>query len=268
MVEELIVDKAESRRCRLNQEAFVFPYDLGPTRNWELIMGKRWRTWFCPSRAQCNGFWPPLREGSRHFDLSMEQLAQKAYRLSTSFVVPVTRSFGGIGIRRCCCCGFYWCRIARQFGCGVACSGPLCGEPHLVVQPGDRVLASHREAHWFFGRIDTASEGTEGWFPRDCADADGVQQYQVPHERQLQGEWRTSRGLILKVSRVLVSMKDTSTVYVLKEEEGSTKLLGCSLEHCDGETATWVNGDKWHRQEGTDTEKRSLEPRREPKKDV
>eukprot|EP00419_Tripos_fusus_P002995 CAMPEP_0172673544 /NCGR_PEP_ID=MMETSP1074-20121228/12209_1 /TAXON_ID=2916 /ORGANISM="Ceratium fusus, Strain PA161109" /LENGTH=268 /DNA_ID=CAMNT_0013490857 /DNA_START=789 /DNA_END=1595 /DNA_ORIENTATION=+ len=268
MVEELIVDKAESRRCRLKQESFAFPYDLGSDRNWELIMGKHWLTWFCPARAQCNGFWPPLRKGSHPFDLSMEQLAQKAYKLSASFIVPVKKEFAGIGNQNCCCCGYFWCRLLCQFGCGAACSGPLCGEPHLVVQPGDQVLASHREAHWFFGRVDTAAEGTEGWFPRDCADVDNIQKCQVPHQRQMQGEWRTSRGLIIKVSSILVSVEETAAIYILKEEGGFTKLLGCNLEHCDGQTARWSNGDEWHRQPDTEKGKHSLELEQEPKKNV
>jgi len=267
MVEELIVDKAESRRYRLKQEAFVFPYDLGSSGNWELIMGKRWLTWFCPARAQCNGFWPPLKEGSHHFDLSMEQLAQKAYKLSASLTVPVTKAFN-FGIRRCCCCGYYWFRLSCKLGCGVACSGPLCGDPYLVVQPGDRVLANHREAHWFFGRVDTAAEGTEGWFPRDCADADNIQKYQVPHEKQLQGEWRTSRGLRVKVSTVLVSVEHAPAIYVLKKEGGFTMLLGCNLEQCDGQTVRWSNGDEWHRQGDTENENHSSELKSEPKKDV
>jgi len=158
--------------------------------------------------------------------------------------------------------------LSCQFGYGVACTGPPCGDPYLVVQPGDRVLATHREAHWFFGRVDRAAEGREGWFPRDCADVDNVRKYQVPHERYLQGEWRTLRGLRVKVRTVLVSVEHAPTIYILKEEGGLTKLLGCNLERCDGQTLKWSNGDEWHRQGDTETEKHSSALSSEPKKDV
>ncbi|CAK0911431.1 unnamed protein product, partial [Prorocentrum cordatum] len=73
-VEELVDEKAHARRTKCLQEAkFVFPYDLGPQRNWELVMGARGFQWLLPVRPSLPGydsFWPPVQPGSGPFDLT------------------------------------------------------------------------------------------------------------------------------------------------------------------------------------------------------
>eukprot|EP00443_Scrippsiella_acuminata_P101255 CAMPEP_0115583368 /NCGR_PEP_ID=MMETSP0272-20121206/6137_1 /TAXON_ID=71861 /ORGANISM="Scrippsiella trochoidea, Strain CCMP3099" /LENGTH=108 /DNA_ID=CAMNT_0003018379 /DNA_START=358 /DNA_END=681 /DNA_ORIENTATION=+ len=107
MVEELIVDKAKGRRHDSKEAQFNFPYDLGTARNWEEIMGRRWITWFLPVKFGGEAVWPTLCEGAGHFDLSVEQLAQKANKLARSISVQAVADFDSGETSRCFC--RYWC---------------------------------------------------------------------------------------------------------------------------------------------------------------
>mmetsp|Transcript_143832 Transcript_143832/g.400880 ORF Transcript_143832/g.400880 Transcript_143832/m.400880 type:complete len:498 (+) Transcript_143832:56-1549(+) len=246
MVEELIVDKADMRRGHYGEHGFVYPYDLGTHGNWELVMGRKRLWWLCPVPPQSDGHWPPLREGSGPFDLSTEQLAQKAYKLSKSVVMPVVRAHAIS--QRCSCCLSSWCRTACQFGCGTACDGPPCGEPLLTVRPGDWVLVSQREEQWLLGRALAAGlEGPEGWIPRACVNVEECKKYEVPHQRQLQGEWLTATGQTVRVSGAIVAVVARHVPHVLRAEGTTTTLLGCQLRECDGSTARWSSGDVWRR---------------------
>lgn len=267
MVEELIADKAEVRRAAHGERPFVYPYDLGSKQNWAEIMGNGRFAWLCPVRALPDGHWPTLKEGSGHFDISTEQLAQKAYKLSKSFVMSVACGYNGPHRLHCCC--WHWCRILCRFGCGAACSSPPCGEPHLAVRPGDRVLVSHREAQWLYGRsMANGLEGPEGWFPRSCVDAERSKKYEVPHQHKLQGEWEIQAGRVAKVSGPVVHVTKARVPYLLREDGDATCLLGCRLLECGGETARWSNGEVWQRPVGMTEERGPARQAVEPKKDI
>lgn len=265
MVEEMIVEKAEMRRnfstfdadapsLPLANQPVQFPYDLGSKQNWRLVMGKsRWHWWF-PLRFSSDAVWPELKEGTGHFDLPAEQLAQKAMKLSKSVVIPVAKGYKGNW--NCCsttaCRLHYWCHLCCHYGCGTACSGPCCDELHLTVQPGDSIVVSHREEYWLMGRVllsdSEGPDGPEGWVPSCCVDAKGARKFQVPLQRRLQGEWCTRAGPTVVLGPIVTVARRPSP-YVLRKEGQVTTLLGCELEECDGASARWSSGDVWTRPE-------------------
>lgn len=247
MVEDRIVSKAEARRFAQGENRFVFPYDHGTKKNWEEIMGHYWSSWLLPVVATrsrgSSGFWPLVRSGSGSFDLSTEQLAQKAHKLGNFVVMPVVRDFRGerwylwhfcVSLCRC-----EWC---------TACFCNGCCEPRLTLRKGDRVFVNYQGQGWLFGHVfESGAMGPGGWFSARCVKEAGATHYEVPHQRLLQGIWESSTGRTVKVSGLVACVSPTGTPFVFREEAESTVLTGCRLEACDGTFAKWSNGDTWVR---------------------
>lgn len=243
MIEDMIVEKARSRRRATGERRFVYPYDLGGRENRRQVMGRGlWRI-FPLGTSSADPFWPPLREGCCSFELSCEQLAQKAYKLSRSWVLHIKQDFQGAGRW-----GFrFWCMICCRFGCATALTCDACCDRMLTVKQGDKVLVSSVEQRWLQGRPMDHSEAPSGWFPRQCVSEDNVQKYQVPFQKALQGAWQAAAGRLVHVTGMIVRVQESRVPYVLLSKDGATLLLGCKLIDCDGTTATWSNGDAWTR---------------------
>lgn len=256
MVEEMVVDRADVRRSAHLENDFSFPYDLGKKKNREQILGHSWFTWLLPLGSHSDGFWPALREGGGHLDLSTEQLAQKAHKLSKTFVIHATDSFRGWRWLKCCCCccAHWWCLLVR-FGCSAACSGPPCGEAQMSIEPGQKLLMSQDDGDWLFvHKFETRLEGRGGWVPRACVARHPAKRYDVPLQKHLQGLWQTEAGKRVRVSGVLVHVVESRIPFVLRSlDEGVTaSLLECTLKDCDGTSARWSNGDVWQRPKDAD----------------
>ncbi|CAK9094034.1 unnamed protein product [Durusdinium trenchii] len=282
MIEEYVVEKAEVRRRRNGEKKFVFPYDLGKKGNSAAVLGSSSFSWLLPGGATPGPpVWPNVRAGSSHFDISMEQIAQKTEKLQRSVVMPVRQAFSGEGW---CCCT-YWCWVGFQFGCAV-CDCEACGEARLTVAVGQAVLVSKSEGSWAHGRLSNGSGDSfgnqtlpGGWLPRHCLNERGVQPYQIPFQKELQGRWEADTTIVVK--GLLVHTTASSLPFVLREEDGKVRLLGFSLESCDGKVARWSNGQEWNKQEGDEVrggewhpededlpDLAALEPREDVKKDA
>eukprot|EP00434_Breviolum_minutum_P001797 symbB.v1.2.001591.t2/scaffold88.1/size340390/26 len=200
MIEEYVVEKAEIRRRRNGEKRFVFPYDLGKKGNTAAILGSGLFSWLLPGGATPGDpVWPNLRSGSSHFDISIEQIAQKTEKLHRSVVMPVRQAFSGEGR----CCFTYWCWVGFHFGCAV-CDCEACGEPRLTVAVGEAVLVAKSEGSWAHGRSMINSERNlevpsqpGGWLPRQCLNERAVQPYQIPFQKELQGRWEVDNVIIL-----------------------------------------------------------------------
>jgi len=251
MIEEYVVEKAEIRRRRNGEKRFVFPYDLGKKGNTAAILGSGLFSWLLPGGATPGDpVWPNLRSGSSHFDISIEQIAQKTEKLHRSVVMPVRQAFSGEGR----CCFTYWCWVGFHFGCAV-CDCEACGEPRLTVAVGEAVLVAKSEGSWAHGRSMINSERNlevpsqpGGWLPRQCLNERAVQPYQIPFQKELQGRWEVD-NVIVVVKGLVVHMANSRLSFALREEEGAVRLLGCSLKSCDGRVALWSNEQEWKKQE-------------------
>lgn len=264
LVEDLIVEEAHSRRRSSKETPFVFPYDLGPKGNWEAIMGPGWLTRFLPIRPEGDAIWPPLKKRCGQFDLSTEQIAQKAQKLSHCSVTRVKRAFED-GSERWSLP--YWLGIGWNYGCCslCCCCSPVCCSQRLTVEEGDWVLVRKRDSGWYrVSPIDAGQKGPpsgdRGWVPGACLEkARG--KYQVPHQAELQGYWDapevssssagglTAMARKIRVQGLIVRVNSCRMPFTLRSSEDGeiATLLGCCLEHCDGETARWSNGEVWRR---------------------
>lgn len=247
MIEDMVVEKAKSRRKAMGERRFVFPYNLGKAQNWAQVMERGiWRI-LPPHGVVCDPFFPPVVKGCSHFELSCEQLAQKAYKLSRSFVIPVVDDYDGAG--HWCYC--LWCLVLRRFGLGTACSCDVCCAPQLSIQRGDKVLVNTVESNWIYGRImeDSGHEPgwPSGWLPRQCVNMDEMRKLEVPGEQVLQGFWAAAEGRIVTICGPIARVTESRVPFVINDEGGVAILMGCQLLRCDSNTAKWSNGNTWVR---------------------
>lgn len=256
MIEEYVIEKAEVRRRRNGEKKFVFPYDLGKGGNKAAVLGSGRFSWLIPGGATPGDpVWPSVRAGSTHFDLSMEQIAQKTEKLQRSLVMPVRQAFSAAG--RCCCT--YWCWVGWHFGCAL-CDCEACGEQRLSVAVGEAVLVSKSEGSWAHGRLMAGSQNGNdcctplqpgGWLPRQCLNERFVQPYQIPFQKELQGRWEVLQvdNRVVVVKGLVVHTANSRLSFSLREEDGAVRLLGSSLKSCDGQLAQWSNGQVWKKQD-------------------
>jgi len=194
----------------------------------------------------------------------MEQIVQKAHRLSKSVYKPIERMYSS-GI----CC-FRCCKICCNFGFDTCIEGPTIEEAQLDVCRGDTVLVSKQHRYWLYGKLAQVHEGAakkhaaqlwqQGWFPRVCAaNVPGVF-HKVPQQKLLQGMWDTETRRVIRVAGVIVyvwsrNRQDPAPPFALKSVIGpdgkaqTVQLQGCTLLRCDGAVAHWSNGDIWLKQQ-------------------
>lgn len=170
--------------------------------------------------------------------------------------MPVREHFTGEGR----CCLSYWCWICYRFGCCAVCDCEACGEERLSVEPGQAVLVSKSEGSWAHGRkmpdgglngagITDTSDVPFGWLPRRVLASSEAVPYEIPFQKELQGHWEAADGRVIVVKGLVARTTASNMPFVLRHEAGAVRLLGISLEACDGKTAQWCGGEVWTKQE-------------------
>lgn len=270
MVEELIVDKARDRRNTGGEAQFMFPYDLGERGNWQEVLGRSWWTWWLPLPIRGSPIWPRLRDGSGTFDLSVEQLAQKATKLSRGVPAMTKQAFQATG--RCIC--WYWCGICWRFGCGSCCCAPSCCDRRLSADEGEWMLVTNRDGAWLKaqplqGGPHGVPEGPSGWLPEACfEEVDESLRYEVPHQVMLQGTWEVQvevesqaaacghngdAAAAPPLKRVhvhgpLARAHYSRLAFPLRPtDDGGVELLGIRLQSLSPDEVQWASGERWRR---------------------
>eukprot|EP00045_Choanoeca_perplexa_P009411 m.90872 g.90872 ORF g.90872 m.90872 type:complete len:397 (+) comp14885_c0_seq1:56-1246(+) len=139
-IESWIITKAE-RRPR--ETPFVFPFDLGWKGN---LMATLNMSLFG------DGIYWPVKEGCSVFDITMEQLAQKALKRKKrqSFITKMAP--GAMGYKA----GFWVC-LQQPW------------ESHIKIKEGDTIQAWRMSKHWFYGElVRRCSWHIEVWKSNPC----------------------------------------------------------------------------------------------------
>eukprot|EP00928_Gymnodinium_smaydae_P030548 TRINITY_DN22685_c1_g1_i1.p1 TRINITY_DN22685_c1_g1~~TRINITY_DN22685_c1_g1_i1.p1 ORF type:complete len:590 (+),score=74.93 TRINITY_DN22685_c1_g1_i1:84-1853(+) len=283
-IEEGYQKRSEERRegVKSKQEApLQYPYDLGWRKNWQIVFGSNPAAWLLPTFPNVDPFWPPVREGSRELDFSMEQLVQKAHAMSLRRLWTANQGFEPPG---CCGCAGA-ARIIRQFGLSTGCGLLSCGEKLLRISAGERFLMSSLQGTWMYGQLVkegdlvSAATGPQGWIPVACTnDTASRARFKVPSQDDLQGKWETQSGRLIHVVGIIVYVEGSDSrgpPFALGEAWGSpagevgspsayrgvvepelvpvATLQGSKLLQCNEELALWSSGDIWKRRKGDDS---------------
>ncbi|XP_068631263.1 palmitoyltransferase ZDHHC6 [Battus philenor] len=143
-IEDWIVEKAVSRREEQGLPPFVFPYDLGWRENLRFLLRSH----------RCDGLHWPLLPGCGPYDLTREQIAQKAEKRLRSRLYVAHKQYSG-----------RWFPLSRP---RVALAAPCSDEPRLPLIPGDLIRATRQRRHWLFGeKVVVDGRGPRGWFPSE-----------------------------------------------------------------------------------------------------
>lgn len=179
-IEDWIIEKADYRR-RDTKETFLHPYHLGRWKNLRFVL-----TATCMPNG--DGIDWPLREGTFKYDLTIEQLEQKADKRQRTREYKIMRPYSGS-----------WFPLWGQ-GFRVAFHPPCTDEPRISLSKDDIVKVTRWKKHWLYGDKvlqDTsnhfnaeharsqqplgehknsrlkpsliAGQRQRGWFPRQCA---------------------------------------------------------------------------------------------------
>lgn len=153
-IEDWILEKAEYRR-KGTEEVFRNPYNLGKWRNLRQVV-----TFTCAPEG--DGIEWRLAEGCGQFDLTREQLDQKAEKRMRTREYQIIKDYSGS-----------WFPLWSQ-GWRVACRPPYTDESRIALTKGDTVRVTRWKRYWMYGdRVVTEkTEGRvrhRGWFPRQCA---------------------------------------------------------------------------------------------------
>ncbi len=116
-------------------------------------------------RAACipigDGIDYPLRDGAGKYDLTREQLAQKADKRQRTREYKITQDYSGSWLP------FY------SMGFSVAIRPPCTDEPRIALRQGDVVNVTRWKKYWLYGDKVLKDEDKDGrvrgWFPRKCA---------------------------------------------------------------------------------------------------
>ena len=158
-IEEWILEKAAYRlRHAPEAEKFKNPYDLGKVPNLLQVLSPS-----CFAAGDGLEHWP-LREGAGKYDLTREQIRQKADKRIRTRVYQVVTPYSGS-----------WCPL-WSMGFRVACSPPCADEPRIPLDAGDEVAVTRWKRHWLYGdkamgnaEDSKGAKRVRGWFPRKCA---------------------------------------------------------------------------------------------------
>ncbi|XP_058553759.1 palmitoyltransferase ZDHHC6 isoform X2 [Neofelis nebulosa] len=157
-IESWIEEKAKDRiQYYQLDEVFVFPYDMGSRwKNFKQVF-----TW--SGVPEGDGLAWPIREGCHQYDLTIEQLKQKADKRVRSVRYRVIEDYSGA------CCPL-------NKGIKTFFTSPCTEEPRIRLQRGEFILATRGLRYWLYGdKIldDSFVEGVSrirGWFPRNCVE--------------------------------------------------------------------------------------------------
>lgn len=178
-IEDWILEKADYRRREL-KEKFLNPYHLGRRKNLRQVL-----TLTCMPNG--DGIDWQMRDGAHKYDLTIEQLEQKADKRQRTREYKIMRPYSGS-----------WFPLWGQ-GFAVACRPPCTDEPRIFLSKGDVVKVTRWKRYWLYGDkvlsdlggtgdaiglVQNISEAHQnnghnsfgpkdkrirGWFPRQCA---------------------------------------------------------------------------------------------------
>jgi palmitoyltransferase len=149
-IEDWIVVKAETRD-REEDDLFVYPYNLGWTRNFKEVFLKKLG----------DGITWPVIEGCTQYNLTREQLEQKEEKRMRSRQYQVTCDYDGS-----------WFPLMAH-GLKTCIKFPLSDEPRVPLSRGDLINVTRWKKMWLYGEkvapaSTPVSERLRGWFPRKC----------------------------------------------------------------------------------------------------
>jgi len=157
-VEVWILEKAD--RERTDGSVFIYPYDLGTWNNIKQVLN--WSHDYVGDGI----FWP-VKEGCSQYDLTIEQLEQRALKRERMILHRIVHEYNGS-----------WFPI--KYGCLVLYDMPWTDSPRMRVEKNDAVYVTRWRRRWLFGEKiqtkrstkcsdDFSDEPEKGWFPRHCA---------------------------------------------------------------------------------------------------
>eukprot|EP00795_Rhopilema_esculentum_P008704 gene8704-14725_t len=157
-IEDWIVTKAD--RERPDGSVFIYPYDLGTWNNIKQVIN--WSGDYAG-----DGINWPIKEGCKQYDLTIEQLEQKALKRDRMVLHKIIGNYSGT-----------W--FPCKHGLRTCYDMPWSDAPRMGVEEKDAVYVTRWRRHWLFGekvttkRSFNASNGAipereKGWFPRQCA---------------------------------------------------------------------------------------------------
>ncbi|KAJ8931441.1 hypothetical protein NQ314_015623 [Rhamnusium bicolor] len=120
-IEDWILEKANFRRRNLN-EKFLFPYDLGPRKNFLQVVN------FSCHPVGDGISWPVIK-GCDQYTLTREQIEQKNEKRLKTKIYSIIRPASG-----------YWFPITQ--GCRVCINFPFTDEPRIKLDAGDTVMVT------------------------------------------------------------------------------------------------------------------------------
>lgn len=148
-------------------KSFTYPYDLGKINNIKQVIG--WHGF--KASLCCQGLldWPVLPNCGQ-FDLTVEQLSQKALKKALTRKGTIVKNFSG-----------WWLPIF-SFGCIAGCfKVPISDENRLPldrVHSGKILVTRGYGNHWWYGQLveekGLPRSKTRGWFPRRCVSLDPI----------------------------------------------------------------------------------------------
>ena len=118
-IEDWIIEKAIYRR-KETSEVFLHPYDLGKWNNIKQVL-----TWTCIPKS--DGIEWDIRDGCDRYDLTIEQLEQKAEKRLRTREYKITKDYSGS-----------WFPFFSM-GFKVASRPPCTDEPRIPLKVGDTV---------------------------------------------------------------------------------------------------------------------------------
>jgi len=165
-IEEWIEEKANHRRSAgvkkffANENVsdvpknFVYPYDLGWEENLSQVL---WHSSsFGPRDQRLDGITWPTLEGCDPYELTREQLAQKAEKKKSANEVVAVQAYSG----QWCAAGYHWKVKYAPFWC--------MSEERLPLEVKETVKVTREEGKWMYGwRDPPRKKGPQekGWFP-------------------------------------------------------------------------------------------------------
>ncbi|XP_003389771.1 PREDICTED: palmitoyltransferase ZDHHC6-like [Amphimedon queenslandica] len=155
-IEDWICEKAATRR-RNNQnlKPFVYPYDLGRSKNWKQVIR-------CSFTPVGDGIYWPVVKGCNQYSFTIEQMAQKVEKKKRGVDCKVTRDFNGSCLK-----------TLVSYGPLVFICTP-CLEPSIPISKNDIITITRFRKRWVYGNKhipqEEINEGkrVRGWIPRLC----------------------------------------------------------------------------------------------------
>ena len=241
-VEDYVYSKSENRRYRTILPDLPYPYDLGSKwLNIKSVFGESIWTWPFPFIPKHQTYWKLTTPEMGQFDLSMEQLSQKAAKEMQTRYGTATEDYGGFSSR------FSACKLLGRKGC---CRREMC-QGHLSFKQGDKLISWRNNHYWSHGCVAQDSDeppkkAKAGWFPASLLSREVHKLPFDDYSFLLQTCWIVSSGDVVKFGALRLSYLTSKEMYSFERSaDNKLSILGITLiSHTDDEL-TWSNGDVW-----------------------